>query len=240
LENRSNGALAVCVKEMDAVMPVRPIFGRTGRKAVVRIGNRIKAVVLPLLFVLFGVMAARAQTDVAASLYGAFSASSRGNNVIDRAADSAGVLLEARHISSPLSGYEVAYSYHRANQAYSPDCSTSTTCGTASPASVSANTHQLDLDWLASVRVASIRPFALAGFGLQFNRPSGNQSETSGSTKPVFLYGLGLDWALAPHAGLRFQYRKNLYKAPGITHLYSSTGSFTHTMDLGIGYYVRF
>jgi len=92
---------------------------------------------------------------------------------------------------------------------------------------------------VASLKIANLRPFALAGGGLLFNEPSGNQTNTTSSTKGVFDYGAGLDWGLLPHLGLRFQYRGNLYKAPDLTHLYTSTGAFTHTSEPMIGVYFR-
>jgi hypothetical protein len=39
---------------------------------------------------------------------------------------------------------------------------------------------------------------------------------------------------------LRFQYRGNLYKAPDLTRLYTSTNVFTHTSEPMIGAYFRF
>jgi len=56
----------------------------------------------------------------------------------------------------------------------------------------------------------------------------------------VFVYGAGLDWGLIPHLGLRLQYRGNLYKAPDLTKLYTSTGAFTNTSEPMIGAYLRF
>jgi len=56
----------------------------------------------------------------------------------------------------------------------------------------------------------------------------------------VFVYGAGLDWGVLPHLGLRFQYRGNLYKAPDLTKLYTSTNRFTHTAQPMIGAYFRF
>jgi outer membrane cobalamin receptor len=53
------------------------------------------------------------------------------------------------------------------------------------------------------------------------------------------VYGAGLDWGLIPHIGLRFQYRGNLYKAPDLSTLYTSSGAFTHTAEPMIGVYFR-
>ena len=69
--------------------------------------------------------------------------------------------------------------------------------------------------------------------------PAAAKTNTTSSTKGVFDYGAGLDWGLLPHLGLRFQYRGNLYKAPDLTKLYTSTGAFTHTSEPMIGVYFR-
>ena len=179
---------------------------------------------------------AYAQTDVALSVYGAFNGTTTGNNTVQSPANAAGGLLEVRHISHPWLGYEGTYSINRANQSY-------TACGTVTPVclkeAVSANAHEVTGDYVASVKVANLRPFALAGGGLLLDEPASGQSTTS-NTKPVFVYGAGLDWGLLPHIGLRFQYRGNLYKAPDLTSLFTSTDRFTHTAEPMIGAYLRF
>jgi opacity protein-like surface antigen len=184
-------------------------------------------------------VAAHAQTDVALSLYGAFSGTTNGNGTVQSPSNSAGGLAELRHISNPIVGYEATYSFNRANQKYSPTVSCGLPCGNISPATVSADAHEVTGDWVVSVHGANLGLFALAGVGLLFNEPVGGQSNTSSSTKPVFVYGAGLDWGLLPHLGLRFQYRGNLYKAPDLTRLYTSTSAFTHTAEPMIGVYFR-
>jgi len=197
------------------------------------------------LIMLIAAPAAQAQTDVALSLYGAFSGTTNGNGTVQSPSNSAGGIVELRHISNPLVGYEATYSYNRDNQAYTSSvaplaCPTGLpNCG-PTPVSVKANAHEISGDWIASVHIANLRPFALAGVGLLFNEPSGNQADTTSTTKPTFIYGAGLDWGVFPHLGLRFQYRGNLYKAPDLTTLYTSTNAFTHTAEPMIGAYFRF
>ena len=189
--------------------------------------------------------AARAQTDAALSLYGAFTGATTGNGTQQSPSNSAGGLIEVRHIRNPLVGYEATYSYNRANQVYSYNGVAPGTCPigipscTPSPAAVSANAHEITGDWIASVHVARLRPFALAGIGLLLDVPSSGQNSTSTTAKPVYVYGAGIDWALLPHLGLRFQYRGNLYSAPDLTKLYTSTDRFTHTAEPMIGAYFR-
>lgn len=184
-----------------------------------------------------------AQTDVGLSLYGAFSGTTNGNGTAQSPANAAGGLVEVRHISNPLVGYEGTYSFNRANQHYAPSgyaCPVDTPgCPPPAQESVSADAHEITADWIASLKVAQFRPFALGGVGVLFNQPTNGQSDTQSQTKPVFVYGAGLDWGLLPHLGLRLQYRGNLYKAPNLTRLYTSTDTFTHTAEPMIGVYLR-
>lgn len=197
-----------------------------------------------LLSLIFLSASARAQTDVALSIYGAFNGSTNGNGIQQSPANSAGGMVELRHISHPLIGYDVTYSYNRDNQTYSTNnysCPVVGPCpGPPSPAAVSANAHELTGDYVVSVKLANLRPFGLAGVGLLLNEPVSGQSNTQSSTKPVFVYGAGLDWGLVPHLGLRFQYRGNLYKAPDLTTVYTSTGAFMHSSEPTLGVYFRF
>ncbi len=204
-----------------------------------------KAVLTAGLAVLSCAAAMAAQNTVAASLYGAFSGTTNGNGTAQSPSNAAGGIFELRHIHNPLIGYEATYSFNRANQTYTATsfaCPVGTLppCPAPTPAAVSANAHEITGDWVVSVHFANLRPFALGGIGVLLNQPVGGQSNTSSSTKAVYVYGAGLDWGVLPHLGLRFQYRGNLYKAPDLTALYTSTDKFTHTAEPMIGAYFRF
>jgi opacity protein-like surface antigen len=206
-------------------------------RSLSRLLSKFQFFFLPAALVLLSGPAAQAQTDVALSLYGAFSGSTNGNGTVQSPSNSAGGLLELRHISNPLVGYDVTYSYNRANQVYSGAGCPGDACPT--PAAVSANAHELSGDWVISVHAANLRPFVLGGVGLLLNEPTGGQGNTTSSTKPVFIYGAGLDWGLVPHLGLRFQYRGNLYHAPDLSSVFTSTDKFTQTAEPMIGVYLR-
>ena len=186
---------------------------------------------------------ASAQTSVGLSVYGAFNQSTSGNNTAQSPSNSAGGLIELRHTSNLILGFEATYSYNRANQRYSfvhpPPGSVCPPQG-CTIESVKANAHELTVDWIPSVGIGSFRPFGVLGLGLLLNQPAGSQSFASSSTQPVYVYGAGLDWGLLPHLGLRFQYRGNLYKAPHLTSLYTSTDAFTRTAEPMIGAYFSF
>ncbi|MGC2162547.1 MAG: outer membrane beta-barrel protein [Silvibacterium sp.] len=190
---------------------------------------RILAVLAFLAFV--AAFSARAQTisqtTISASFYGAFTGTTEGNGTIQSPSNQAGGILELRYISNPLMGYELNYSFNRANQDYNLN-------------SVKAAAHEAGADWVVSVPVLNFRPFVLAGVGLIVFQPDGNQPGTSTQLKPTFVYGGGVDWAIIPHFGLRGQYRGNLYHAPDLLKAASSTGTFAHTAEPMIGAYFRF
>jgi opacity protein-like surface antigen len=199
-------------------------------------------VALSLFLALVASVAARAQTDVALSLYGTFNRTTSYNIGLEHqnSADAAGGLFEFRHISNSLIGYEATYSFNRANQIYS--YTGPTPVGPQGPfsAAVSNNAHEITGDWLFSFPAGKIRPFALVGIGLLLNEPVSGQSQTTSSNEPVYVYGAGFDWKLVPHLGLRFQYRGNVYKAPNITTAFGSNGAFMHTAEPMVGAYFKF
>ena len=181
--------------------------------------------------------AAGAQTSVAVSVYGAFSGTTTGNNVQQSPSNAAGGIVELRHISNPILGYEATYSYNRANQSYR--CTTNN-CPVVSQVTVPANAHEVTVDWVPSVHVAPLRPFGVLGVGLLVHQPASNTASTQSSTQAVYVYGAGLDWGVLPHLGLRFQYRGNLYKSPDLSKLYTSVDRFRHTAEPMIGAYLSF
>ena len=187
-----------------------------------------------------GVTGARAQTDIAASVYGAFSGSTSGNNTTQSPDNGAGVLLELRHISNPLVGFEATYAFNRANQNYTavPGCPVFA-CTTVSK-HVPANAHEITADYIVSFKVLNLRPFVLAGGGVLLDRPTNPDSTTQNSTQGVLVYGAGLDFTVLPHVGIRGQYRGNVYKAPQLVTAFSSTKAFATTSEPMLGVFLRF
>jgi opacity protein-like surface antigen len=179
-----------------------------------------------------------AQTSVAASIYGTFTGVTNGNGVQESPSNAAGGLFELRHISNPLLGWEATYAYNRANEVYTLTGAPCPSSGCS--AAISANAHEITADWVPSVHISNLRPFGVLGVGLLLNEPASRQNNATSSNQAVYVYGAGLDWGLLPHLGLRLQYRGNLYKAPDISRLYTSTNAFTHTAEPMIGAYFSF
>lgn len=235
--------------------------------------DRFRCILCSLIVALCAVpLTVQAQTDVAASVYGAFGSTAQSSNFVvgitESPSNAAGVLLEVRHIMNPLVGFEGTYSYNRANQAYSsslggPSCAALglPSCAKAVDVEIPANAHEITGDWVFSMKLANLRPFALAGGGILFTVPSEgtvpgtaivcgsvtNECEPTSTTftatrqtTGVFVYGAGIDWTLLPHLGLRFQYRGNLYKAPNLVEVFQSLDSFTHNSEPMAGVFFRF
>ena len=184
------------------------------------------------------------KTDVAISLYGAFSPKVSTGGASQSPTNSAGGMFELRHIANPVLGFEGTYSFNRANQHYNADLGVTcpigvNPCPPPEEATVKANAHEITLDWIPSLHFANVRPFGVLGLGVLLNVPTAGQTNTQTSTKAVYVYGAGLDWGLLPHLGLRLQFRGNLYSAPQVTTLYTSIDKFTQTSEPMIGVYFR-
>jgi opacity protein-like surface antigen len=156
--------------------------------------------------ILICVGSALGQTSVAASIYGAFNGSTSGNGVQQSPSNSAGALIEVRHISNPLVGYEGAYSYNRDNQVYRQTLNAPLTvacpvqptepCGVETVTTpVSADAHEITGDWIVSLHFSSLRPFALAGGGLLLNVPTSSTATSAigvcGTINPLCISTTG-------------------------------------------------
>lgn len=191
----------------------------------------IRAVFLLSVMAVLGAAVAGAQTDVSASVYGAFTGTTTGHGTVQSPSNSAGGLIEVRHVVNPIIGFEATYAFNSANQIYSASSFASQ--------SVSAKAHEVTADWVSSLKVGNFTPFGLVGIGVLLDVPGSGQNSVNTTAKPVYVYGAGVDWGILPHVGLRFQYRGNLYSAPNLTTLYTSTSAFTHTAEPMVGVFFR-
>lgn len=240
-----------------------------------------KKVLVTVLMLVSGTLAAQAQTTIAASVYGAYRSTTSNITSTTQSweypSNSAGFLLEARHIKSSWIGYEATYSYNPANEYfyYSNSAlrcptgviSTSATCGDEEEASIHAVTHEITGDWIFSFKHGKLRPFAIIGAGLLIDVPSAghvqnngrvwictkasqvclpmpvasiaNTSNTQIDLKGAFVYGVGWDWSLSKHLGLRFQYRGIVHKGPDLSAAFPATNQLTQDAEPMIGLYYR-
>lgn len=181
-----------------------------------------------------------AQTDMALSFYKTFTSSSSGNGTEQTPSNSAGGMFEVRHISKPLLGYEITYAFNPAAQTFTPKAGA---CGyfcANQPIKTSADASEFSVDYVASKKYGSLRPFAVGGLGFFITVPTNNNYYLNTVVRIAYVYGGGVDWAFSPHAGLRFQYRGNIYKAPNLSPAYNPTGVFTQTAEPMAGVYYSF
>ncbi len=208
---------------------------------------RYRKIVFLFLFACLAAFICSAQTDIAGSVFGAFSTTAQGHYTTQIPSNAAGGLFEAQHAFHPILDFEVTYSYSRANQvdntifSVAPQICQAPCLPTPQnpPVPVSANANEFTADWIPSKTTGALRPFAVLGGGVLIDVPSGGQSNTTTATKPVFVFGLGMDWARWKRVGLRFQYRGNLYSAPLLTTQYAPTGSLMLTNEPMVGVYFR-
>lgn len=105
------------------------------------------------------------------------------------------------------------------------------------PATVVTDANQVGLDWIASMKRGDISPFAVGGMGFFIAAPTQNDPNYNTVVRIMYTVGGGVDVGLLPHAGLRVQYRDDLYKAPDVDELYPATDGFTHTGEASFGVY---
>jgi opacity protein-like surface antigen len=194
-----------------------------------------------VLLAWFTPAAIHAQFDISANFYEALTSASTGNGAKQTPTNSEGGMVEARYVLNHLAGFELAYSYNHANQTFAPNgTSCAYVCG--QPAiPVTARADEIAADWVPSVKIGNLHPFAIGGIGFFITSP-GDVANYDVNTviRPVFVYGAGLDWSVMPHFGVRLQYRGNLYKAPDLTAIYPATGAYTQSAEPMGGLFYRF
>ena len=177
------------------------------------------------------------ETDAAVSFFRTFTGSTSGHNTAQTPSNAIGGMFELRRIQSPWIGYEVAYGVSAGTQSYKPlagNCGF--LCGTT-PQTWDAIAHQVSVDWVPSFKHGNIEPFGIGGVGFYIDSPNAALGNLQIVVRPMFVYGAGLDWNFLPHAGLRIQYRGNLYKAPNLDNNFNATGAYTQLGEPMVGFY---
>jgi len=218
-------------------------------------GRFWRASIWAMIFGGLAITPMHAETDIALSGYGAFTPSTTASNVVQHPASQGGYLIELRHISNPIEGFKVNYGFNRANQVYTSTQTCTVNC-TSFTAAVPADAHEVTAEWVISLKVLMVRPFALAGGGVLVNVPKGSTvrqticgtacttsnviSTTRRDTRGLFTYGAGFDFNVIPHVGFRFQYRGRVSKAPDLLTAFSSTNKFARTSEPVFGVFLSF
>lgn len=177
------------------------------------------------------------ETDAGVSFYRTFTGSTKGNGTLQTPSNGYGGMFEFRHIQSPLVGFEVSYGFNQANQGLAPNPGAcGYICGNT-PETITTDASQVGLDWIASMKRGRISPFAVGGMGFFIAAPTVNFPTLDTVVRIMYTYGAGVDIGITRRAGLRLQYRGNLYKAPDIDVRYGATDAFTQTGEAMVGVY---
>ena len=138
---------------------------------------------------------------------------------------------------NPLLAIDVNYGYTRNFQDYVTATST---------AQIQSGVHIFTgaAVLTAPFHVLGVCPYALAGGGGIFFRPTGDINASVGGevtqARPVAVYGLGADFALIPHVSIRGEYREYFVQAPNFGFDGLNTVFLTHIALPAIGVVVHF
>jgi hypothetical protein len=180
------------------------------------------------------------QTDVGASAYFAMTSGTSGNGTQQTPTNAPGGMFELRHIQNSFVGYEMAFSFNPADQAYTPKAGA---CGLAcaNPSTkITGNAAEISLDYVVSKRIGNLRPFAVGGLGFYIALPGATPFGNNTAIRPVYVFGGGTDYNFGSHLGVRVQVRENMYKAPNTSSIYPATGVFTYSLEPMGGVFYRF
>ena len=197
-------------------------------------------VVLGSMFVLLALAAAaqESRSEISVQGTGFFTSGSSGNGTAYSTTETGGVLGTYRYHLNRWAAVEGAYGYDLNSQKY---------VMSSSAFRVQTGIHQLTGDLvlrLPSRASSRLNPYVLAGGGALFFEPTGNLNNTvSGAqsqAKGVFVYGVGVNYALRKRISLRVEYRGLVYGTPDFGLTGFSTGSITHTAQPSVGLAFRF
>jgi outer membrane autotransporter protein len=169
---------------------------------------------------------------------GFFTQGTSGNGSAYSATQTGGFLGTYRYHLNHWISAEGAYGYEANSQKY---------LLSSSAFRIQAGIHQMtgslvfNLPSRASSRLS---PYFLAGGGALLFEPTGNQFNTlsaaQSQAKGVFVYGVGVNYAIRKRISLRAEYRGLVYGTPDFGFGALNTNSVTHTAVPSLGLTFRF
>jgi len=152
-----------------------------------------------------------------------------------RATESGGLLVGYSYQFNRWAGAEGNYGYTRNTQNY---------FGSIGQSSIQADVHEVTGSFVAHlpVKVAKVRPYALAGAGALVFDPT-DRSLVNGidrQTKAAFVYGGGVNFDLTHNFGVRAEYRGLVYKVPDFDLNNLNLDKVTHLAQPSVGFFIRF
>jgi opacity protein-like surface antigen len=192
--------------------------------------------IMVLLATLAGAQENRSEISVQGT--GFFTQSTSGNGSAYSATQTGGVLGTYRYHLNHWVSAEGAYGYDLNSQKYSLS---------SQAFRIQSGIHQLtgSLVFNLPSRASSrLNPYVLVGGGALMFEPTGDQFNTLSSAqsqaKGVFVYGVGVNYAIRKRLSLRVEYRGLVYGTPDFGFGALSTNSVTHTAAPSVGFTYRF
>jgi opacity protein-like surface antigen len=201
--------------------------------------RRITIVLGSIYFLLtLAATAQESRQEISLQGTGFFTKSASGSGTSYSATETGGFLTTYRYHFNHRMSAEAAYGYSRDSQNY---------LFSSSPFRIQSGIHQMTGSLvlnLPSRPDSRFSPYVLAGGGAllfsptstQFNSLSGAQTQA----KPVFDYGVGVNYAIRKAISLRAEYRGLVYGSPDFGFGALSTNSITHTAEPSVGVTFRY
>ncbi len=179
--------------------------------------------------------------DVAGSFKYVLANNTNGNSITQTITHNPGGAVEGRYRKNNLTGFGISFSYNPSTQNFAPSSgSCGYYCGQPNY-SISSQDSKFDIEYVPSMEMGKMRPFALAGFGFYIGAGSTSLAiPVNTVVRPMFVFGGGSDFAITDRFGVRAQFRYNLYKAPNLVMNYPTTGQMVKAAEPMFGFYYRF
>ena len=165
---------------------------------------------------------------------GLFTKDSNTGSSLQRATNSGGLLVGYSYQFNKWAGLEGNYGYSRNTQNY---------FGSFGQSGIRTDFHEVlgSFVFHIPVRVANVRPYALAGGGaLIFNPVDNFTNGIDRQTRGAFVYGGGANFDVTKNFGIRAEYRGLVYKTPDFTQNALNLDKVTHLAQPSAGFYFRF
>jgi len=197
--------------------------------------KQILGVVTGLVLFATGAMAQVEQpSQISLQGTGLFTKDSNAGSTTQRATDSGGLLVGYSYQFNKWAGLEGNYGYSRNTQNY---------FGSFGQSGIRTDFHEVlgSFVFHIPVRVANVRPYALAGGGaLIFNPVDNFTNGIDRQTRGAFVYGGGFNFDVTRNFGIRTEYRGLVYKSPDFTQPALNLDKVTHLAQPSAGFYFRF
>jgi len=169
---------------------------------------------------------------------GFFTSGSSGNGTAYKTTETGGFLGTYRYHLNRWVSAEAAYGYDLNSQKY---------LLSAGAFRIQSGIHQVTGSMVLNLPThtgSRFNPYILVGGGALMFEPTANQVNTlsgaSSQAKGVFVYGVGVNYALRKRLSLRAEYRGLVYGTPDFGFGALNTGAITHTAVPSVGLTFRF